>query len=65
LLLLVFQGDEKRVYELVARHFLATCSPDASGERTQVKALVGGEEFSTSGTMIVDRGYLDVCVMLR
>jgi len=51
-------GDEAKVYELVTRHFLATCSGDARGERTQVKVLVGGEEFNTSGTMITDRGYL-------
>lgn len=30
-------GDEERVYELVARHFLASCSGDARGERTQVR----------------------------
>jgi len=24
----------------------------------QVKVMVGGEEFNTSGTMITDRGYL-------
>jgi DNA topoisomerase IA len=29
-------GDEEKVYELVTRHFLATCSGDARGERTQV-----------------------------
>jgi DNA topoisomerase IA len=30
-------GDERRVYELVTRHFLAACSLDAVGERTQVR----------------------------
>jgi DNA topoisomerase-3 len=44
-------ADERRLYELVVRHFLACCSDDARGHRTQVKAQMGGEHFSASGRL--------------
>lgn len=34
-------ADEKRVYELVARHFIACCSWDARGEETTVNVECG------------------------
>ncbi|KAK9448919.1 DNA topoisomerase [Limtongia smithiae] len=52
--------DEKRVYELVTRHFLACCADDAKGESTEVVLDWGGERFSTSGLRVVERNYLDV-----
>lgn len=49
-----------RLYELVTRHFLACCSPDATGSRTTVTAEMGGEYFTTSGLIVTDRGWLDI-----
>ncbi|CAK9108079.1 DNA topoisomerase 3-alpha, partial [Durusdinium trenchii] len=49
-----------RVYELVARHFLACCSPDARGSRTEVEIVCGGESFVKAGVVVHDRGWLDV-----
>ncbi|CAD5212398.1 unnamed protein product [Bursaphelenchus okinawaensis] len=52
--------DEWLVYELVVRHFLATCSRDAKGEETKVTVGVNGEEFWTNGLVVLDEGYLAV-----
>jgi DNA topoisomerase-3 len=59
------QGDEKRVYELVVRHFLATVSRDAVGSETVVNAMTGGEEFTATGLVVLERNYLDVYVYDR
>ncbi|KFB52593.1 AGAP010028-PA-like protein [Anopheles sinensis] len=54
-------GDEWRVYELIARHFLACVSRDATGSETIVNVIVGDEEeFSASGLCIHERNYLEV-----
>ncbi|KAK7207734.1 DNA topoisomerase III [Myxozyma melibiosi] len=52
--------DEIRVYELVARHFLACCSEDAKGASTEVVLDWAGERFGTTGLRVVQRNYLDV-----
>ncbi|XP_021921836.1 DNA topoisomerase 3-alpha [Zootermopsis nevadensis] len=54
------QGDEKRVYEFVVRHFLACCSKDAEGLETVVDIDIAGEKFVANGLMIIARNYLDV-----
>ena len=53
-------GDAWRVYALIARHFLACCSTDATGAGTTVTAEVGGEAFTASGNVVLSRGFLDV-----
>ena len=53
-------GDEKKVYEMVTRHFLAVCSIDAYGEETVVNVQIGPEVFSTTGLIIKERGFLEV-----
>lgn len=55
-------GNEKRVYELVVRHFLACVSRDAVGSETIVNATVGDEEFTATGLVIHERNYLDVYI---
>ena len=52
--------DERAVYDLVARRFLAAFHPDAQDERTQIISTVGGENFVTKGTREVVRGWRDV-----
>ncbi|XP_052264208.1 DNA topoisomerase 3-alpha-like isoform X2 [Dreissena polymorpha] len=54
------QGDEKRVYEFVVRHFLACVSQDAQGFETTVEIDVAEERFTAQGLMITARNYLDV-----
>ncbi|KAJ2375678.1 DNA topoisomerase 3-alpha, partial [Coemansia sp. RSA 2607] len=53
-------GDLKRVYDFVARRFLACCSDNAKGQATEVDVSVGPERFSTAGLMITQRNYLDI-----
>lgn len=55
-------GNEKKVYELIVRHFLACVSKDAVGSETVVNAAIGEEEFTATGLVILERNYLDVYV---
>ncbi|KDQ57416.1 hypothetical protein JAAARDRAFT_193749 [Jaapia argillacea MUCL 33604] len=51
-------GDEKKVYEFITRRFLACCSKDALGLQRTVDAECGGEEFSATGLVVLERNYL-------
>ena len=53
-------ADEKKVYALITRHFLACCSDDAKGHETVVTAEVRDEVFSARGLVVLERNYLDV-----
>ena len=52
--------DRGRIYELVARRFLATTAPDAVGIRRKAAALVAEEELAGEGFRLTDRGWYDV-----
>jgi DNA topoisomerase-3 len=52
--------DEKRVYDLIARRFLAAFFPDAELERTTVTTGVEGERFITRGTVVLKAGWREV-----
>src|SRR3712207_4403112 len=52
--------DEKRIYDLVARRFLAAFYPDAEIERTTVVTEVEGERFITRGTVVLKAGWREV-----
>lgn len=52
--------DERRLYEFVARRFLACCSEDALGQATDVEIQYGDEEFHAHGLVVIARNYLDV-----
>ena len=52
--------EEQRVHEFVVRRFLACCSQDARGSKTDISILYGAETFSTSGLTVLERNYLDV-----
>ncbi|KAF9010781.1 prokaryotic type I DNA topoisomerase [Cyathus striatus] len=53
-------GDEKKVYEYITRRFLASCSKDAIGYQTTIEVEYGGEQFSATGIIVIERNYLDV-----
>ncbi|BGP25078.1 DNA topoisomerase [Rhodotorula toruloides] len=55
-------GDDKRVYDLVVRRFLACCSKNAKGLETTCEIDIAGEVFSAKGLVIRERNYLDVYV---
>lgn len=52
--------NEARVYEFVTRRFLACCSEDAKGQRTDVEIQYGEETFHANGLIVLERNYLDI-----
>lgn len=50
---------EEQVYELIARHFVACCSKDATGRQTNVVARLGPEIYDAKGLVVEHRNYLD------
>src|SRR5205085_8539446 len=52
--------DEKRIYDLVARRFLAAFFPEAELERTTVVTEAEGEKFITRGTVVLKQGWREV-----
>jgi len=52
--------DEKRIYDLIARRFLAAFYPDAELERTTITTAVVGERFITRGTVVLKAGWREV-----
>ncbi|CCF59593.1 hypothetical protein KAFR_0H01830 [Kazachstania africana CBS 2517] len=51
---------ERRVYEYVARHFLACCSEDAKGQTSTLTLDWAEEKFTASGLVVLERNFLDV-----
>ena len=52
--------DEKRLYDLIARRFLAALYPDAVIERTTILTEVEGERFTTRGAVVLAAGWREV-----
>ena len=52
--------DESRIYDLVAKRFLAIFHPDAVYERTRVETTVAEHVFRTSGRVLVEAGWKGV-----
>ena len=53
-------ADQHRVYEFVARRFLACCSEDAKGQLSTIELEYGEEAFYANGLRVLQRNYLDV-----
>jgi DNA topoisomerase-3 len=53
-------ADELKVYDLVAKRFLAIFHPDAVFERTRVETTVQEHVFRTSGRVLVSAGWRSV-----
>ncbi|KAL5599520.1 hypothetical protein FOVSG1_007332 [Fusarium oxysporum f. sp. vasinfectum] len=58
----ILSRDEARLYEYVARRFLACCSDDAHGMATDVELEFGEERFNAHGVIVLERNYLDVFI---
>jgi DNA topoisomerase III len=52
--------DERRVYDLIAKRFLAIFHPDAVFERTRVETTVEEHVFRTSGRLLIEAGWRGV-----
>src|SRR6476660_5124832 len=50
-------GDDGRIYDLVARRFLAVFHPDARFEDTDVVTEAGGQSFRTQGKRLLEAGW--------
>jgi DNA topoisomerase-3 len=50
-------ADEKKVYDLVAKRFLAIFHPDAVFERTRIETTVEEHVFRTSGRLLLEAGW--------
>ena len=56
----VFSPDERRVFDLIARRFLAVFHPPARYARTTVVTEVEGERFRTRGKITLEAGWRGV-----
>ena len=52
-----FTPDERRVFDLIARRFLAAFHPPARYERTTIVTEVEGERFRTRGKVTLEAGW--------
>jgi DNA topoisomerase III len=52
--------DESRIYDLVAKRFLAVFHPDAVYERTRVETTIAEHVFRTSGRVLLQAGWKGV-----
>lgn len=53
-------ADEQRIYDLVARRFIAVFYPPAQYERTVRTTVVAGDQFQTTGKVLIEPGWLAV-----
>lgn len=57
-------GDSWRMYDYIARHFIATISPDCKYMQTSVRFNVNGEEFGCEGKTMKYPGFTSVMYWL-
>jgi len=50
-------GDDRRIFDLVSRRFLAVFHPDARFEDTEVVTEAGGARFRTKGKRLLEAGW--------
>src|SRR5213079_1458630 len=55
-----FGEDELKIYDLIARRFLAIFHPEAVFERTRVETTVAEHVFRTSGRRLIEAGWKSV-----
>ncbi len=52
--------NQRKIYTLIVKHYLACCSRDAVGRETVLKVRMASEEFSAKGLMILERNWLEI-----
>jgi DNA topoisomerase-3 len=52
--------DEKRIYDLVIKRFLAVLSPAFEYEQTTITADLQGEEFTANGKIVIKQGWKEI-----
>lgn len=58
--LMDMSNDERKIYDMVVRRFLAVLYPPCEYEQTKIVAKAGSEIFTASGNVIVSSGYKEV-----
>jgi DNA topoisomerase III len=53
-------GDDRNIYEFIARRFLACLCEDARALETEYDLVIGNELFSLRGIKILEKNYLEV-----
>ncbi|PRP75307.1 hypothetical protein PROFUN_05618 [Planoprotostelium fungivorum] len=53
-------GDDARLYDYIARHFIASISPDYRYEKTKAYVTIANEKFTVSGKKTKSEGYVAV-----
>lgn len=53
-------GDDLKVYQFIAKRFLACCSKDALGESTLVEFQISSETFVANGVRVIERNFLEI-----
>ena len=51
---------QRKIYQLVVKHYLACCSRDAMGRETELTLKIASEEFVAKGLMILERNWLEI-----
>ena len=52
--------DEKKLYDLIARRFIAVLSPPYRYDQTTITTVVNGEHFYSRGRVVTDQGWRTV-----
>ncbi|MEM4257789.1 MAG: DNA topoisomerase I [Candidatus Thermoplasmatota archaeon] len=53
-------AEQKKIYELICRRFLATLTKNAVAERTKIQLDIGGELFNAEGYKLLESNWRDV-----
>lgn len=52
--------EEYKIYELVTRHFIACCSPDALGSASRMEVQLTTERFHAEGLTVIEKNWLEI-----
>ncbi|MGD9276854.1 MAG: DNA topoisomerase I [Candidatus Pacearchaeota archaeon] len=56
----ILSGDEEKVYDLIVKRFLSLFCDNAIVDRNKVSAIVDGLIFSTSGSLVREKGWMGI-----
>jgi len=52
--------NQRQIYILIVKHYLACCSRDALGKETEIITQMGSEIFTAKGLMITEHNWLEI-----
>ena len=54
-------NEERKIYDLVVRRFLAVLSPACEYEETAIRGTIGTEQFRAKGNFMLSAGWREIC----